>query len=177
VVSSAIIKRIAGEIEGLEQRFKSRRGFLAVFIDCASFSDRDAVLRRHFELYPEQSDPDVIMTTVWPSRISHIDDGEDKQRNTAWRQLAREEMQRYPRGELLCLWGKRAIKDALDKSDGDGRYVVQKVAMAVETWDFPEHQALAMLLDAGITLEGGRLEEAWESGRALAARQQMRMPA
>ncbi len=172
MVSTAIIRRLAGEIEGLEQRLKSRRGFLAVFIDCASFSDREAVQRRHFQLYPDQSDPDVIMTSVRPSRMSDIDDGDDQQRNTAWRQLAREEIQSYPRDELLHLWGERSIKDALWNAKSDRWWSVRGVAEAVEIWGFPEGEAIAMLRSAGIDVDCERFASDWEFGRAFATRRQ-----
>ncbi len=69
MVTSAAIKRLAGQIDALEQQYQANRRFKVIFVTCADDELPDASVERHKAEHPEDADADadVAITTTFVS--------------------------------------------------------------------------------------------------------------
>ena len=117
------IQAMLTNLEKLEGRVISDRCVVA-FLNIPDTLDREAVIARHMELFPEDSSeggPSIIVTTnSWTSNPDdQFLDGDRwvERANSAWRSVAREEMARHSRTDLKRIWDARAL--AVNKASTD----------------------------------------------------------
>lgn len=169
MVSLATIKRLSGEIDALQARYAPKRPFKSISITRAVFSDPEAVERRHFELFPEDADPDVCLVNVYHDY--GVDPGPEGKRETAWRQLAREEVARLPPAALNDLWARRAIAFHLKKvRAGEAHFVATSVGEVVARFQFPEQRAFELMRKAGMDIDDDRVRRSFEHGKTVGSK-------
>ena len=164
MASLSSLQRIADQITALEAR--QAKPWRTAFVERSVFSDDAAVLARHNQIFPEDEDANlVIWKTAYPPDV----EGSDTRKvSIAWRQLAREEIAKYPRSELQRLWGLRAIKRALKYAENkphEHRFCAVDVGAAVTEFSFPDSEAMALMRAAGFDLSDSDLLQSYERGK------------
>ena len=86
MVSSFAIKRLSEQLDALEQRFKPP--FKSIFVPVGEGVNKESVLARHFELYPEDRDPDLLVYTIYEGDYRK---SPDVKANRAWLDIEQEQ--------------------------------------------------------------------------------------
>lgn len=80
------------ELEALEMRFDPVPGFRAAFVYSHESLDQDAVLERHYQLFPEDRGASIIFRTIYEGCASQRDPilnmAGNGRADQAWRQIA-----------------------------------------------------------------------------------------
>lgn len=66
VVTNAVIKRLAGQIDALEQQYHAKP-FKVIFVTCADDESSEAAVARHKAEHPEDAEADVAIITTFVS--------------------------------------------------------------------------------------------------------------
>jgi len=91
MVSRAAIRNMLDDVDDLEARLLHRGRKIVPFIHYPSCMDRDAVIARHFVLYPDERDADVVVITALEAKsISEINGYHKNKADQAWRVIAAE---------------------------------------------------------------------------------------
>lgn len=160
------IKRLAGEMDALEARFKPARPWRSVAITRAAFSDPEAVERRHYEMFPDDEDPNVVLVNVFHE--IDIGLGPDLKKDAAWKALAREEMAQLSAADLNRLWGLRTIAHELAGIRSGGQhFAAEGVGSVVTRYSFPESEALKLMREAGLQVDDDRVSRAFDHGKTV----------
>jgi hypothetical protein len=171
VVTRAAIRSMLDDVSAMEARLEPEKNWRAVSIQFPAALDENAVLARHYSLFPDDRDANVILRRILYS--ADPNDGDDTKDSKAWRQLAREEMAKYSPDEVRRLWASRAIKHELGvmKKDSDVdavRYVAPAIGAIVAEYSFSEETAAEMMRAAGIDLNNADIVDLYQHGKRRA---------
>lgn len=98
MVSTSVIKRLAEEVDAMEDRF-NQRGRPVVFLRSKDGLDKEAVLARHYQLFPEDRHPQLVVWTIYEGEDWHEPTADEpswiQKSNRAWREIAREQRRNH----------------------------------------------------------------------------------
>lgn len=170
MVSIQTIKRLSDEVNALQARYAPKRPWKSIVITRAVFSDPEAVEKLHFELFPEDEDPDVCIVNVYHDDYGRAL-GPDRKEEVAWHRLAREEQARLSRPDLYDLWARRAIAFHLKNvRAGEAHFATVAIGETVARFQFPEKQAFTLMREAGVNIEDDRVIRAFEHGKTVGSK-------
>jgi hypothetical protein len=166
VLNASTIKRLAERVQALERKLAPKKPWRAIAVEFPEYLDHAEVEARHFELFPEDRDANVLITR-W--RDDWKFDGPDTRENAAARQIAREEIRQHETPELMRLWCERAIGEALGTLRGamDHRYAAEKVGAIVKRiGGLSDDEAFERMREAGLNTDDPDILQWFEHGRS-----------
>jgi hypothetical protein len=177
VVTRTTIARLKDELDIVEARVAERLGlagryFVVVVPDVL---DSEAVIERFCSMQPAARDErnTVVCITSWPGTDWGNWTGPHDE---AARQVGEEEIRRHPK-EWKRIWAIRRLQhqfDRLRNDEGDSGYPLHQdvagwVGSIVREFDFPEPEAMELMLAEGIRISDPGVLGSYEKAKARAA--------